>query len=960
MRWDSRVLGSFFSNSYDDNQLQRYYHTSTIIDKQIFIYGGVVKGEGDPVTNSFVVYDLESGEHHALNDEIKILRKKKRNNLDSNKQKSNKEILASYNTSNSKYEVYEHAKLPALAQHTMNSVSKHTIYVYGGRNNHNEVSNVLYQFNIESLEWVRVKCESNFSKDPSLPHLYGHSAVTIDGTKLYVFGGTDGVNYFSDLIIIDTENNSWIREKTQGNKPAPRAGHSCVLYNNALYVFGGGNDQHLFNDLYRLDLDTFTWKLVRTEGSVESVKRINHSANVIANKMIVYGGIVNVNAHAHELMVLDLEHFRWDVESPHYEESCQIPPSLLGHSAQIFGSKIWILGGKCESDNCYEISSNIYTLETGIRGIDPIDFGRSTLTTDMQALIDCEEYADVILDYNGQFYHAHKSVLLVRCPIIHNECVKQSATNNDVININDSVDYILKKKKWKTEEVQNLKQKDEKVKHIGFYGFLEYVYTDRVGFLEGEEVGEGKIDLKLCVSELAFLAIIFALDRLFALCTKQMDASSYNSIPAPTLYSDMRKLYELTEKNNERYKHLHEQNNGHELELSPIPSTNKNSFQAPQISFNNGHESDDDDNYSVDSPMSVSTTTQGNVFSVALSNITTFAQNPDHSYCDVVFIVGVEREYVSAHSCILMSRSKFFHRMLGSKPQHQQVVNGIKVSEYELTGIRPEAFKLVLQFLYTGNVSVNFDISVELLIAAEVYQLERLSLICQSVIERKIHPRNVCRILNIADSYDIKHLRDTCTYFIVHHMSQVRKTYPYKKELSSELKHELKELRRYFRQQEGSNFYEQSEYALPFSSFYHDQYASYSNKQKKKQKNKQKKKGTNTPSSAPVPHSRKKTKLRKQTSMLELATDPHEEVSYLSEPPAILLGVSPPSPFITLEVAEYQTHSGGFFMSHYSSFTVNNHPITSNNNSLSPNRKITKKRKPKTNRKMTKDKQTKE
>lgn len=898
MIWVARLLGSFWK-SCNDNQLQRFFHSSVIINKQhMYIYGGIDKADGHHVTNSFVVYNLESGEYHCLNDVIKILRKKK---VQSKPVPSGiRSITKSEKVFRNDYEVYPNAKLPKLSQHTMTPISKCTLYIYGGQLEKGTASNTLYQFNIESMEWLKVRCTARHSLESNLPSLFGHTANVVDGTKIYIFGGTDGTNYYNDLFVIDTETNSWVREKTQGPKPAPRYGHSCVLYNNSLFVFGGGSDQSLFNDLYSLDLDTLTWKTIKIEGTTDSAKRVHHSANVIANKMIVSGGLINSHSHSNDLMVLDLEHFRWDVERPFVDRNSLSPPSLVGHSTQLSGTKLWIVGGRfSEHDANTEISNNVYTLETGIRGIEPIDCGRSTLTNDLNSLIDNEDYSDTILEYNGQFYHAHKPIIYARSPLLYRECVR--SISNDIVNVGDAADALMKKKKHKTDEYQSLKQKDEKVKSVGFHAFLEYIYTDRVGFLEGEDVSE--VDIKCCIYELIYLSVAFSLDRLFGLCSKHLDSTTFSSIPAPALYSDMKRLYESTEKSS-----LLEKNEA----TSPIDSTPTKALfdfsQYTSASQSENESSDDDDSYSITSPMSVSTQDGGgSPFSTILSSMTT--QTSDFSNCDLIFSVGTEKEKMACHRCILMSRSKFFRRMLASSAQQQLIVGSLKIDEYELSGIRPEVFKHVLQYIYTGNVSVNFDISVELLVAAEVYQIERLSLICQSVIEKKIHPGNAATILGIADSYDVKHLRDTCTYFIVHNMSKVRKTNNYKKELSSDLKQELKDLRKYFRQQEGSEFYEQSEYSLPFSSYYHNQFASssYSNKQKKKLKNKQKqsasKKTPSTPASAPpVATAIARKKIRKPNSMVGM-DDFHEEVSYLTEPASVLLGVSPPSPFMLANIS---------------------------------------------------------
>jgi len=173
MIWVARILCSFW-NSYDDNQLQRYFHTSAIINKQhMYIYGGVVKSEGQQFTNSFVVYNLESGEYHSLNDNIKVMRRKK--TLSTSKSTSSirsssykpEKLLAQ------DLEVFANAKLPKLAQHTMTSISKHILYIYGGQTEKGAASNSLYRFNIESMEWVKVRCSSCHTLESSLPALYG-------------------------------------------------------------------------------------------------------------------------------------------------------------------------------------------------------------------------------------------------------------------------------------------------------------------------------------------------------------------------------------------------------------------------------------------------------------------------------------------------------------------------------------------------------------------------------------------------------------------------------------------------------------------------------------------------------------------------------------------------------------------------------------------------------------------
>ena len=73
------------------------------------------------------------------------------------------------------------------------------------------------------------------------------------GLNYIVFGGTDGVQYLSDIHLLDTENMVWVQPKTRGKRPSARAGHCCVGTPEAMYVFGGTNGEHYMGDMFRLE-----------------------------------------------------------------------------------------------------------------------------------------------------------------------------------------------------------------------------------------------------------------------------------------------------------------------------------------------------------------------------------------------------------------------------------------------------------------------------------------------------------------------------------------------------------------------------------------------------------------------------------------------------------------------------------------------------------------------------------
>ena len=62
--------------------------------------------------------------------------------------------------------------------------------------------------------------------------------------------GYQGANIFGLMTTTGLKGKS----RCPGNRPAPRDGHSAVLYNNYFMVFGGDRHHMPFNDLFALDI----------------------------------------------------------------------------------------------------------------------------------------------------------------------------------------------------------------------------------------------------------------------------------------------------------------------------------------------------------------------------------------------------------------------------------------------------------------------------------------------------------------------------------------------------------------------------------------------------------------------------------------------------------------------------------------------------------------------------------
>ncbi|KAG8046733.1 hypothetical protein GUJ93_ZPchr0008g11983 [Zizania palustris] len=133
---------------------------------------------------------------------------------------------------------------------------------------------------------------------------------------------------------------------------------------------------------------------------------------------------------------------------------------------------------------------------------------------------------------------------------------------------------------------------------------------------------------------------------------------------------------------------------------------------------------------------------------------------------DVTF--DVAGETFAAHKLVLAMRSPVFKvelcgLMMESGTQHIAV-----------TDMQPAVFKALLQFIYTDWLpgthcfegEDNGEMIRHLLVAANKYDVDRLKLLCQSILCKNLHARNVATTLALADQHNCDILKDACIEFM--------------------------------------------------------------------------------------------------------------------------------------------------------------------------------------------------
>uniref|UniRef100_K7FJN3 Host cell factor C2 n=1 Tax=Pelodiscus sinensis TaxID=13735 RepID=K7FJN3_PELSI len=250
------------------------------------------------------------------------------------------------------------------------------ILVFGGMVEYGRYSNDLYELQASRWLWKKVKPQAPPIGLPPCPRL-GHS-FSLYGNKCYLFGGLaneseDSNNniprYLNDFYELELQHGSgvvgWSIPMTKGILPSPRESHTAIVYcrkdvgNPKMYVFGGMCGCRL-NDLWELDIvETMTWSRAETKGTVP-LPRSLHTANVIGNKMYVFGGWVPQTVEdeistpdgewkcTSSFSYLNLDTMEWIALISDCQEDKKnlLPGPRAGHCAVVVGTRLYIWSGR--------------------------------------------------------------------------------------------------------------------------------------------------------------------------------------------------------------------------------------------------------------------------------------------------------------------------------------------------------------------------------------------------------------------------------------------------------------------------------------------------------------------------------------------------------------------------------------------------------------------------------------
>ncbi|XP_068704987.1 kelch-like protein diablo [Montipora foliosa] len=154
------------------------------------------------------------------------------------------------------------------------------------------------------------------------------------------------------------------------------------------------------------------------------------------------------------------------------------------------------------------------------------------------------------------------------------------------------------------------------------------------------------------------------------------------------------------------------------------------------------------------------------------------------TFCDVVLVVEDRR--FSAHKVVLAASSPVFKASFTSELTQEKAVDGFE--EVPVPDFDPCTVEELLNFVYTGEAGLTEQNALELLVAADYYDISNLKELCAEFLSIYLSPSNCLWIQTIAERYRHKTLHEAATDFICDNLSSIWETEEYLKMNFAEVK----------------------------------------------------------------------------------------------------------------------------------------------------------------------------
>ncbi|KAH7935923.1 hypothetical protein HPB52_015178 [Rhipicephalus sanguineus] len=138
----------------------------------------------------------------------------------------------------------------------------------------------------------------------------------------------------------------------------------------------------------------------------------------------------------------------------------------------------------------------------------------------------------------------------------------------------------------------------------------------------------------------------------------------------------------------------------------------------------------------------------------------------ERKLCDVEIDASGEG-VVLAHRVVLAAGIPYFRAMFTSNLRESHA------HRVSIKGVGLRAMELIVRFAYTGRIEVNEKNVCQLLLAANMLQVQRITNACCRFLERQLDPSNCIGIAEFCQQHHIRELQDRAERFAEQHFSMV-------------------------------------------------------------------------------------------------------------------------------------------------------------------------------------------
>ena len=188
------------------------------------------------------------------------------------------------------YYKYPNKNFPEGREQFSICIKNGEILISGGISSNKQFMTI-WSLNVPKLEWSKI------SQKDTIDNRYGHTAIALNN-KLYIFGGKtkyENSSVTNGLIIFSFNDYKYSIPEIGYLKPEPRRSHISILIANQILIHGGINEENnILNDCYLLNINPLKWHRANIDISSKSPKLYGHAACLVIPIIILINRKFNI------------------------------------------------------------------------------------------------------------------------------------------------------------------------------------------------------------------------------------------------------------------------------------------------------------------------------------------------------------------------------------------------------------------------------------------------------------------------------------------------------------------------------------------------------------------------------------------------------------------------------------------------------------------------------------------